>query len=268
MPSGTMASNSWIRPGRPRFADEAMAGNPGRPEKAGALRLLVVLRRRVANPRPGSGAHSRSRLPLTWWLHGLSTMALLLILVRPGFADELPVAAPPYGPPLAIAAFAGPLSVKDSSEIFLGGDWGPSTPMAGVAVRWTIASPWPDFDMSIEAIASRLGGDQDLWNLALVGVGSWTWQDSASGFAVTLSGGYGPSWTSRPPRSGRDGGTSSSAWMGSLLGELELRPDASGPVSAIVRYEHRSSAFGLFGSNGQQDDGTAFLLGARYRFGI
>lgn len=194
----------------------------------------------------------------------------LLIACAPMSVDaEDPAASGADGdPPWSVSLFGGPLSERNSSEIFLNADWGDSTPVAGLAFRGRVAQPWRNIDISIELNGSRRGGDQQLWDLSLLGVGSWTWQGGDTGPALTLSGGYGPSWISRELISIRDGGEPLSSWMGKLMAEVEFRPDPSAPFSLIARYEHRSSAFGVFGSNGQQDEGTSFLFGGKYRFGF
>lgn len=194
----------------------------------------------------------------------------LLILCDPAavYAQDNPPSASVVDRPWRVALFAGPLSAKDSSEILFEGEWGSSTPVAGIAIRRRIVEPLRDVDLSVEPTASRRGGDHHLWDLALLGVGSWTWQGGGSAPGLTLSAGYGPSWVSRQPDSVRDGGEAMSPWLAKLMAEIELRPDPEGPISFVARYEHRSSTFGLFGGNGQQDEITAVLFGLSFGFGL
>jgi hypothetical protein len=81
-----------------------------------------------------------------------------------------------------------------------------------------------------------------------------------------IAAGYGVSYATEVPPEVRADHPDLSNTLGQLVAEVEVGPAAPSPWSGFLRYQHRSSAFGLFGDDGQADEGSFFALGIRRRF--
>ena len=120
--------------------------------------------------------------------------------------------------------------------------------------------------LEAEAQVVRRYAGQDVWEMAGLLLGRWHDPLAVGALNTSLAAGYGVSRVDRVPEAilREEGGTPQS--MGVIVVELEAGPAGPSPVSGFLRYQHRSSAFGLFGDDGQRDETTFFALGLRYRF--
>ncbi len=159
----------------------------------------------------------------------------------------------------SIAAVAGPWSNQDSSEIFLNGRWETQSVVVMGTINKELFRLAEPFVIEAEADLGRHFHGASDWVFSGHGVARWQrfpWNDTVE---TTFAGGYGLSFSTGAPTEA-DG----SKLLASLIFELTLTEPGS-DIAATLRYQHRSSSFGLT-SDGQQDEGTGFLLGIRYRF--
>ena len=190
----------------------------------------------------------------------LTKFAILVVAVISGGA-----AASASDRPWQLTFLAGPMSVNDSSEIFLEGELGRPAAALGIAGAREVLDLSESVHLAIEAQLLRRTEADGFWEVAGLGVARWQVLDSPG---LRLSIGYGPSWVHRRSDSVADGDSELSDWLGVLMGEISLWPNADEPWSVSLRYQHASSTFGLFGDSGSKDDGTALLFGFNYRFGF
>lgn len=162
----------------------------------------------------------------------------------------------------SIAGFAGPWSNTDSSEIFFEQEWRTDSWAVGVAGGKELMR-WGDrFALETELQAVRHVAGENHWVFSGLAVARWLdfpWNERVE---TTAAFGYGPSFATTDPGSGSDSGD------GKLIAGVMLEftfapPDAD--WAGLIRYQHRSSSFGVLG-NGQQDEGTGPMLGLKYLF--
>lgn len=160
------------------------------------------------------------------------------------------------------AALAGPWSNNDSSDIFFNAEWRTDSGFAMATVNKDLFTLFDPVVIEAEVHAGRHFGGQNQWDFGAIGVArivDFPWNGSLH---TTFAGGYGLSYSTGAPTDTdvKDG----SKLLTAVIFELTMGPPESN-WSGVLRYQHRSSSFGLTG-NGQQDEGTGFLLGVRYRF--
>ena len=160
------------------------------------------------------------------------------------------------------AALVGPWSNNDTSEIFFEGEWRTDSGLALATVNKELFGLFDPIVTEAELHAGRHFGGQSQWDtgaVLLARIVDFPWNDSVH---TTFAGGYGFSYSTGTPTDTdvQDG----SKLLSAVVFELTAGPPDSN-WSGVLRYQHRSSSFGLFG-DGQQDEGTGFLLGLRYRF--
>ena len=187
-------------------------------------------------------------------------VAAVLAMVPLGACAER---EPPWiGNGWTVAALAGPWSNNDSSEIFLEADWRTDSGLALATVNKELFRLFDPVVIEAELHAGRHFGGQSHWDFGALGIAritDFSWNGSVN---TTFAGGYGLSYSTGDPTDTdvEDG----SKLLTAVIFELTAGPPQSN-WSGVLRYQHRSSSFGLT-SDGQQDEGTGFLLGVRYRF--
>ncbi len=206
-----------------------------------------------AGPRRDGGRRARRR--------AAALIAALLLAPAPAAVSGPARGAEPR--PWELTLLAGPAWVNDSSEIFLERHLGDTSAVFGAAAARTVLELTPRLQAAAEAqVARRTGGD-GVTEVAGLGVARWRALEEPG---LRLALGFGPSWAHRRGRSVADRDEELSDWLGLLMAEVSLAPRPTRPWSVVLRYQHSSSAFGLFGEHGPKDDGTALLLGITYRF--
>ena len=162
----------------------------------------------------------------------------------------------------SISGFAGPWTNTESSDIFLEQEWRTDSWIIGLAggkelFRW-------NNQLALEAevhVVRHVAGESS-WAVAGLAVARWLdfpWNDTVD---TTFAAGFGPSYSTGEPT---DVEVEDAAQLvAGLFLELTLGPPDAG-WSGVIRYQHRSSAFGLFG-DGAQDEGTGPVFGMKYRF--
>jgi hypothetical protein len=196
-------------------------------------------------------------LPALLWL---GAMAWALPAQQAGAADSQPTPMDDY----ALTVYYGRLSQGNWQDVTLHGPGKfADSSLAVAALSKTIhRSATLPLSFEVEGQVAKHFGEQDNWELNLLGAGRWhrfPWNDHVR---TTAAFGVGPSYaTSTPKYEVARNGTSRQLLAYWYL-ELTLGPpDADWSVS--FRVHHRSTAFGLFGENGGY---TAFAAGLRYPF--
>jgi hypothetical protein len=166
----------------------------------------------------------------------------------------------------SVAAFAGALTNNNTSQILTEFDWVTDAGVGGVAVAKELHRITPSLGLEAEAnVVHRFSG-QDVLTLGGLLLGRWHNAMLADAIDTSLAAGYGVSAANRVPKAilREEGGTPKT--MGVLVVEIEAGPPNPARISGFLRYQHRSSAFGIFGDEGQRDETTFISLGLRYRF--
>jgi len=162
----------------------------------------------------------------------------------------------------ALSAFGGPLTSKDSNEIFLKGEWSTDAWIVGFAVTKSLFSISPAFTVEGEAQTVRRFSGQSLSEFSGLVIGRWHMPISDR-LKTDLAFGVGISYATG---TGDDPGDDDpSKVMGMLMIELALKP-VDWALGPFVRYQHRSSTFGLFGNDGIYDESTSFSVGVKWSF--
>jgi len=162
----------------------------------------------------------------------------------------------------SLTAFVGPWSNNESSEIFFEQKWRSDSWSVGFAGAKELVRRDERFALEAELQAVRHVVGENHWVFSGLAVARWLdfpWNDRLT---TTAAVGYGPSFATTDPGSGTDSGE------GRLIAGVMLELTFALPNAdwaGLIRYQHRSSSFGLFG-NGQQDEGTGPMLGLKYQF--
>lgn len=190
----------------------------------------------------------------------LRAAALLALVPYGAFAEEEEKSWIETG--WSAAALVGPWSNNDSSEIFFEAEWRTDTGLALATVNKQLFRLFDPIVIEAEVHAGRHFAGQNQWDFGAVGIARITdfpWNDSVQ---TTFAGGYGLSYSTGSPTD--TDVANGSKLLTAVIFELTAGPPQSN-WSGVLRYQHRSSSFGLTG-DGQQDEGTGFLLGVRVRF--
>lgn len=167
----------------------------------------------------------------------------------------------------SIAVFAGPGTHNNSTAVFLQGDWRTDFGMAGVALTRDLGQLPAHWKVQAEGYAGlqfpeegSTTGELDLF-LALRREGLLRFGPHRLDFAA----GYGPSWLTKAPE---QDDVARNLFLSGVFVELalSLRPD--GPWQALLRWQHRSSTFGLYSDDEVVTASNAFVLGLRRSFSL
>lgn len=186
---------------------------------------------------------------LRWW-----GMALGLALAIPAVASGQPG-------DLAVTLYAGRLSGEDWHRVLVPGTTNfADAYLASAALGKTVhRSASLPLTWEVEGQLAKHFGDQDNWEVNLLGAVRWhrfPWNDQVR---TTASFGLGPSWASSLPRFEVANNGTSQQWLAYWHLELTLAPPES-DWSLALRLHHRSTAYGLFGEDGGYN---ALTLGMR-----
>ena len=168
-----------------------------------------------------------------------------------------------YSQGWAVSVFGGPVTHSETSEIFLEGeaDFNKGGAMV-LALSKNLTTLGDGFGLEIEGqIAQHFGANLDYQELnLLLGLrfSDFPWSDELpTSIAIFV----GPSYATAPPRLDPQDKTQ---WLNYLGAELALAIPSAPQWSAILRYHHRSSVFGLY--PGTRDESTMFGVGTKYCF--
>ncbi len=168
-----------------------------------------------------------------------------------------------YSQGWALSLFGGPVTHTRSSKIFLHGNADFNSGGALVLALSKGLLPLGDgFSLEAEGQVAqhvdRTPHHQEL-NLVLgLRFSDFPWIDEVpTSFAIFA----GPSYATSPPKFEPQEKTQ---WLNYLGAELAVAVPSAPQWSAILRYHHRSSAFGLY--PGTRDESSMFGVGGKYRF--
>jgi len=168
--------------------------------------------------------------------------------------------------PWRISVYGGIATRNDTTQLFLHGHFHPDGTQIGVSLDRDIVDLGSGFTLVGDAGVTRFVSKSDETSIDL-GIGA-RYEFKFLGDPISVAGFTGPSWADDPPviATGTWHGTpinfKSNAWLNYVGAEIAvgLAPDWNG----VLRYYHRSGAFGLFQPNA--DEGSTLGVGLQYRF--
>jgi len=179
-------------------------------------------------------------------------------------ANEIPDAR--ANEPWRLTVYSGIATRNNTTQIFLDGQFHPDGTVLGIAINRTLANLGSGFSLEGEAsLATFLSkSDETSFDLGLGVRYRFRVFDNPTSVAMVT----GPSFADQPPliATGTWNGTpinfKRNAWLNYVGAEITtaIAPD----WNAVLRYYHRSGAFGLFEPNA--DEGSTFAIGIQYRF--
>jgi hypothetical protein len=178
----------------------------------------------------------------------------------------LPAAAQADDGPWRVSLYGGIATRNDTTQLFLHGHFHPDGSQIGLSVDRDIVDLGSGFTLVGEGGVTRFVAKSDETSLEL-GLGV-RYEFHFLGDPVSVAGFTGPSWADDPPviSTGSFHGTpinyKANAWLNYVGAEVAvgIAPD----WNAVLRYYHRSGAFGLFQPNA--DEGSTLGAGLQYRF--
>ncbi|MDB5735535.1 MAG: hypothetical protein JWN16_2172 [Alphaproteobacteria bacterium] len=187
-------------------------------------------------------------------------LALLLTITL------LPVAAQADDGPWRVSLYGGIATRNDTTQLFLHGHFHPDGSQIGLSVDRDIVDLGSGFTLVGEGGATRFVAKSDESSVEL-GLGV-RYEFHFLGDPVSVAGFTGPSWADDPPVistgsfHGRPINFKENAWLNYVGAEVAvgIAPD----WNVVLRYYHRSGAFGLFQPNA--DEGSTLGVGLQYRF--
>jgi hypothetical protein len=186
-------------------------------------------------------------------------LSLLLLLPLAARADDLDA-------PWRVSLYGGIATRNDTTQLFLHGHFHPDGNQIGLSVDRDIVDLGSGFTLVGEGGVTRFVSKSDETSLEL-GIGA-RYDFQFLHVPIGVSGFTGPSWADDPPViatgsfHGRPINFQSNAWLNYVGAEVAvgLAPN----WNAVLRYYHRSGAFGLFQPNA--DEGSTLGAGIQYRF--
>lgn len=185
--------------------------------------------------------------------------ACLCLLSLPASADEI-------DRPWRLSVYGGIATRNDTTQIFLHGRLHPDGARLGVALDRALADLGSGFTLEAEGAAATFLSKSDETSIDL-GLGvryDFKVLGNPSSAALVT----GPSYADQPPviATGTWHGApinfKRNAWLNYVGAEIAT---ALAPRwNTVLRYYHRSGAFGLFQPNA--DEGSTFAVGLQYRF--
>lgn len=194
-------------------------------------------------------------------------LALSLVLALAGQPRQARAADSWWDDGWAVTGFAGVLSVEESSDIWLHGNFElADDTLVGVGLSKRLFSLGRYLDFEIEFQAVKHFGDQDNFEFNLPLIARWNVFPWDSFIDTSLALGDGVSLATETPdlEKKRYGDDKSSAVLNFVLVELTLALPEHPSIEFVSRMQHRSGVFGLIGDTGEAS--TAFAWGLRYRF--
>jgi hypothetical protein len=164
----------------------------------------------------------------------------------------------------ALEAFAGPVTTRETTQIVRG----TMTFNHGGIIAITGSKELTDLGCGFAIrgqllIAHRFDGlDYDEFTFLLgMEYSQFPWSQR---WPTTVEVSTGPSYATKISPVEFETSGDPTRWLNAVGVEVAVSPSAGSPWAFVGRYHHRSSAFGLYGGN--QDESTAFTVGAKYRF--
>ncbi|HZF36182.1 MAG TPA: hypothetical protein VE914_20465 [Candidatus Angelobacter sp.] len=167
----------------------------------------------------------------------------------------------------AVTAFAGVLSVEESSDIWLHGDFElADDTLVGVGLSKRLFSVGRDLDFELELQSVKHFGGQNDFEFNLPLIVRWNTFPWDSFIDTSVAFGDGLSIATETPdlEKARYGGDKSGAALNFVMVELTLSLPEHPNIQFVNRFQHRSGAFGLI--NNTSDASTAFVWGFKFRF--
>lgn len=168
--------------------------------------------------------------------------------------------------PWRLTVYGGIATRNDTTQLFLHGHFHPDGTRLGVAINRTLVDLGSGFSLEGEASAATFlnKSDETSFDLGLGVRYRFHVFDNPTSVAMIT----GPSYADQPPRiatgtwHGEPINFKRNAWLNYVGAEVttQVAPD----WNAVLRYYHRSGAFGLFEPNA--DEGSTFAVGLQYRF--
>jgi hypothetical protein len=210
-------------------------------------------RRSRAPPRKASG---RIRCRRAVYVVG----ALCLLQSGPASAGEIDWWSRGY----ALEAFGGAVTTRRTTEILTGTVSFNRGGLIGVAGSKELAALGAGFARRGQLLATHRFAGLDYDELAVMFGLEYSAFPWSTRWPTSIEVSTGPSYATSVPTIEQQTSDSPSHWLNALAIELSIAPSAASPWSLLARYQHRSSAFGLY--QGKQDESTALTAGIKYRF--
>lgn len=164
-----------------------------------------------------------------------------------------------------LTAYGGVDTTYSFTQVVNGGKFYPNANLMGLAADTSLADLGWGFTLEGEGQVAHFFNGLDYTTLnAGLGVRyafPWSWPTSLAVYS-------GPSWADNPPViatksfNGRPTGYARKKWLNYVGAELAVK--VSGNWSGVVRFYHRSGAFGLYAEDA--DEGNVIGGGIQYRF--
>lgn len=184
--------------------------------------------------------------------------AIFLLASSSAFADD--------ASPWRISAYGGVATRNDTTQVFLHGHFHPDGSQIGISLDHDVFDLGSGFTLVGEIGATRFVAKSDEASIDL-GIGA-RYDFHLLDIPIGVSGFTGPSWAKDAPViatgvfHGRPINFKSSPWLNYVGAEVAV--GLTSRLDAVVRYYHRSGAFGLFQPNA--DEGSTLGFGLLYKF--
>jgi hypothetical protein len=192
-------------------------------------------------------------------MQGKACIAAFLMLVSTSaFADDVS--------PWRLSAYGGVATRNDTTTVFLHGHFHPDGSLVGVSLDRDLLNLGSGFTLVGELGATRFVAKSDETSIDL-GIGA-RYDFHFLGVPIGVSGFTGPSWADDAPViatgvfHGQPINFKSSPWLNYVGAEIAV--GLTSRLDGVVRYYHRSGAFGLFQPNA--DEGSTIAFGLLYKF--
>jgi hypothetical protein len=188
-------------------------------------------------------------------------LALIATILAAG-----PANADAHSPPWRISVYGGTATRLSTSEIFLNGHFHPDGSQVGISLDRDLADLGSGFTFIGEVGATRFVAKSNESSLEL-GLGV-RYDFDLFGRQVGFAAVTGPSWATDEPviPTGTFHGApinfKKAPWLNYV--SIEIAVQLAGNWSGVMRYYHRSGAFGIFERNA--DEGSTLGFGLQYRF--
>jgi hypothetical protein len=196
-----------------------------------------------------------------------SSFAILLVLTLAGQAQSARAAESWWRDGWAVTGFAGVLSVEESSDIWLHGNFELADDTlfgAGLSKRLFSVGRYLDFELELQSV--KHFGDQNNFEFNLPFIARWNACPWDGFIDTSLAFGDGLSIATETPdlEKARYGGDKAGSALNFVMLELTLALPEHPNVQFVNRFQHRSGAFGLINDAG--DASTAFAWGVKFQF--
>jgi hypothetical protein len=188
----------------------------------------------------------------------LFTAVMCLLMSSAALADD--------ASPWRLSAYGGVATRNDTTEVFLHGHFHPDGSQIGISLDRDLIDLGSGFTLVGELGATRFVAKSDETSIEL-GLGA-RYDFHLLNIPIGVSGFTGPSWADDAPViatgvfHGQPINFRSSPWLNYVGAEIAV--GLTSHLDGVVRYYHRSGAFGLFQPNA--DEGSTLAFGLLYKF--